>query len=106
MLGRALKGLLAVIDEDYTLDSQADEPRIVAAHEAMAATAPGRPMHSQLHRRPTTPTCATTTCSLSGTSAFSEHPMNVHTDEPHEYPITLTKDGVLQFLNDEFGYPS
>jgi hypothetical protein len=32
--------LLAVIDEGYTEESQADEPRIVEAHDALAATAP------------------------------------------------------------------
>ena len=40
VLRRALKRLLAVIDEGYTEESQADEPRIVEAHHALAVPAP------------------------------------------------------------------
>jgi hypothetical protein len=40
VLRRALKRLLTVIDEGYTEESQADVPRIVEAHDALAVTAP------------------------------------------------------------------
>jgi len=41
LLRHALNGVLTVIDEGYTEESQADEPRIVDAHNAMVVTAPG-----------------------------------------------------------------
>jgi hypothetical protein len=40
LLRRSLESLLTVVDEDYTKESQADEPRIVKARHAMAVTAP------------------------------------------------------------------
>jgi len=189
LLRRALKGVLAVIDEDYTQDSQADEPRIVRAHDAMAATALVATDAEPASRPPDYPdmrndyilalkhisslraivdriyetygTGARTESEADELAAVAEflgdrtadvpsltlyetqvideggdystrhfawtkaealtaaatradelineghrHPKSVHTDEPHEYGLVLTKDGVLKFLNDEFGYLS
>jgi hypothetical protein len=187
MLRRALKRLLTVIDEGYTDESQADEPRIVKAREALLITGPVSANQEQVAQPPDYPDtrndCVLALKHLSnlkaildridetfGGDAFTQSefddmaasaefigdrnadllrltlhetlvidesgdcttrhfawtkeeaiaaavsradklireghrdPSSVHTREPKEHAVFLTKDGVLRLLNDEFRY--
>jgi hypothetical protein len=136
LLRRALAGLLAVIDEDYPPESQADEPRILDAHLALTATDSSTkelaavpefigdhsadvPVlilyeaqvvdeggeYSTRHFAWTKAKAlsAATTRAAELITQLHRHPMNVHTGEALEHTIAFTKDGLLKFLNDEFG---